>query len=155
MATGDCGACAEVKNCNRVVPWTKYPTLAFRLLCSIYDAIVSLGGGGAWDKIGFTALSNTPERILSVPGKFGGYYFYNPNQDEEAYIQVYDLLADAVPGTTPPTLVYGIPAGSAANVVTDRGINIENGLQIAATTTSTGGTANTLPLIADIYFEEE
>jgi hypothetical protein len=96
--------------------------------------------------------------ISAVAGKFGGYMIQNLNSTP-AYLQCFDTTAAVTLGTTVPTFVIPIPAngtpanGMAANVEFTVGINLANGLKVAATTTSTGATAVTTGLTGVILYK--
>lgn len=96
--------------------------------------------------------------ISAVAGRFGGYMLQNLNTTP-AYLQVFDLTAAVTLGTTTPTFVIPIPAnataanGLAANVEFTVGINLANGLKVAATTTATGSTAVSTGLTGVILYK--
>lgn len=87
-------------------------------------------------------LTNTASSVVSsVAATLEDYYIYNPNASV-AYVQIFDVAtAGAVTvGTTTPKWSIGIPATSAANI-SRLGLACANGIQVAATTAATNGTA--------------
>lgn len=108
---------------------------------------------GGWSKITAVAQTTTKKVVKASAGTWGGYYVYNPNASV-AYIQVFDLATGSVTlGTTAPDLVYGIPAGSAANLELANGVNMANAITLACTTTATGSTAPGTGLDLTLYFK--
>jgi hypothetical protein len=96
---------------------------------------------GGWSKITALAQTTTKKAVKASAGTFGGYYAYNPNATV-AYIQVFDVASASVTlGTTPPDLVFAIPATSAANLEITNGVNMATAMTLACTTTATGSTA--------------
>jgi hypothetical protein len=88
----------------------------------------------------YLAQTTTVRTVKTTPGSFKGYMVYNPNATV-AYIQMFDTAGAVTLGTTAPTFVIPIPATSGANVLTDDGITLSQGLKLACTTTATGSTA--------------
>lgn len=105
-----------------------------------------------WLSVTYSGQTNGKQVVRATAGKFGGYYYYNPNSSV-AYIQVFDALqaSDVTLGTTDPKATYGVPATSGANVELTRGLKIQNGIVIAVTTTAKGSTAPTTGLDLTIY----
>lgn len=105
-----------------------------------------------WNGVTYSGQTNGKQVVRSMAGKFGGYYYYNPNSSA-AYIQVFDALqaSDVTLGTTDPKGTFGVPATSAANVELTRGLKMQNGIVIAVTTTAKGSTAPTTGLDLTIY----
>lgn len=120
---------------------------------------------GGWSKFSTpknnsnTALTTTVVAVKSsAAGTFGGYYVSNPNTST-ACLQVFDVAtAGAVTlGTTRPDMVFCIPAATgnpgAANLEITNGVNMANGIQIAATTTASGLTAPSTGLDVTILYK--
>ncbi len=93
---------------------------------------------GGWSVSSQTALTSTAT-VSGAAGKFGGYMFTNTNTGV-AYIQVFDTTGAVTLGTTTPTFVVPVPAGSGANLEVTNGIAMASGIKVAATTTATGST---------------
>lgn len=109
---------------------------------------------GGWSK-SKKSLTNTVASVnSSAASAFGGYFFYNPNATE-IYIQVFDVAtAGAVTlGTTVADLVFGLPAGGAANIEIANGVAFANGIQVAATTTDTGSSAPASNVRCNFWFK--
>lgn len=104
-----------------------------------YDALV----------LPVASLSNTAVAIKSAPGPLLWLQCYNPNATV-AWVQFYDTVAAVTVGTTAPTKFFAFgPLQSSGFVYPDpiKGtLAAAAGIQVAATTTSKGGTAPTLPL---------
>lgn len=111
------------------------------------------GTTGGWSVSSQTALSNTKTQIKSSAGTFGGYMIYNPTV-AVAYVQVWDVAnASITVGTTAPTYVLSIPAGSAANLELTCGVNHATAINVAATTTPTGSTAPASALTCALFYK--
>lgn len=112
---------------------------------------VQAAQSGAWtvdvegDSVSSQTALTTVATVSGSAGTFHGGSFINLNS-APAYIQIFDTTGAVTLGTTTPTFVQPIPANSTAangaGFVFDlpRGINIVNGIKIAATTTPTGAT---------------
>lgn len=88
------------------------------------------------------SIGNTKTDIgtANTAGIVAGWYFYNPN-NSVAYVQVFNLQASAVTlGTTAPVYSIGVPALSAANLMSPTGITHSTAISIAVTTTRAGST---------------
>lgn len=105
----------------------------------------------SWLTTRHTALTNVAETVVLAAGHFGGYFVYNPNASA-AVLQLYDSAGTVVVGTTTPKCSFTIPAGAGANLEIIRSLYCTAGIQIAATTTATGGTAPASPLVANIWY---
>lgn len=102
---------------------------------------------------GSTALTNGAQVIKASAGKFGGYYFANPNT-VDAFVIVYNVAAASVTvGTTTPKLVFRVPAGAAANVEMLAGIPFDTAMSIAAASTAAGNGAPTTALDVMVYYK--
>lgn len=112
---------------------------------------------GGWTPYFANAVTTTAT-VSSAAGKFGGYMLINLNSSP-AYLQVFDTTGAVTLGTTAPTFVIPIPAnataanGLAANLELANGINIVNGIKIAATTTPNGATTVTVGLSGSIWYK--
>lgn len=88
------------------------------------------------------SIGNTVTNIgtANTAGIVAGWYFYNAN-NSVAYVQFFNLQASAVTlGTTAPVYSIGIPALSAANLMSPTGITHSTAISIAITTTRAGNT---------------
>jgi hypothetical protein len=108
---------------------------------------------GGWSKATALAQTTTKKAVKASAGTLGGYYAYNPNASV-AYIQVFDVASGSVTlGSTAPDLVFGIPAGSAANLEFTNGVNMATAITLACTTTATGSTAPSTGLDLTIVYK--
>lgn len=91
---------------------------------------------------GSSILVATAQVIKASAGKLYGYYAYNP-EAAVTFVHFYNTAAASVTvGTTNPLFTLAIPAGGAANLMSDIGITFSNaGWSCAATTTAGGNTA--------------
>lgn len=105
-----------------------------------------------WDTYLNGALSTTVQTVKASDGRFGGYYFFNPNTDP-VYIQIFDVSGTVTLGTTTPKLSFGVPKGGGANLEFLRGIPFANAIKIAATTTPTGSSAPSSAVLAEIFYK--
>ena len=88
------------------------------------------------------SIGNTVTNIgtANTAGIVAGWYIYNPN-NSVAYVQFFNLQASAVTlGTTAPVYSIGIPALSAANLMSPTGVAHSTAISIAVTTTRAGST---------------
>lgn len=109
-----------------------------------YDTVSGSGGLTAPGGIGVIPLKNSP-------GQLFGWYIFN-NNAVVVYANFYNLKSDTVtPGTTPPFMSFGIPAGLGANVPpSPRGINFSKSISFNFSTTRGGNAAP--PLTVDYNF---
>ena len=91
---------------------------------------------------GSSILVATAQAIKASAGKLYGYYAFNP-ENAVTFVHFYNTAAASVTvGTTAPLFTLAIPAGAAANLMSDIGITFSNaGWSCAATTTAGGLTA--------------
>lgn len=109
--------------------------------------------GGGWFIDSRTALTNTPVSVKSAAGTFGGYILFNPAA-AITYIQVFNVAVGSVTlGTTTPTFVIGIPAGSLANVEFPNGVAMSTAIVTAATTTATGSSAPATAAVMTTFYK--
>lgn len=101
----------------------------------------------------YTALTATAQVIKASAGNFYGYYIYNPNASA-TYVLIYNIAAASVTvGTSTATLVFCIPATSAANLSLSVPIPFSNaGWSIATATTGGGNTAPSTALEAMVFY---
>lgn len=105
-------------------------------------ALNSLSIAHASSADGATALTNSAQAIKASGGQLHGYYIYNPNAAAVAYVLFYNVAAASVTvGTTNPAFMLAIPAGGAANLSLERGINFSTAMSWAATSTADGNGA--------------
>ena len=98
-----------------------------------FDTFMASGSDGS------SILVATKQTIKASAGKLYGWYIYNP---EAAVTFVHFYNTDTVTvGTTAPLITLPIPAGAAANVMSDIGITFSAAISCAATTTAGGNTA--------------
>lgn len=91
-------------------------------------------------------------QVRSAPCVLRGWYIFNPNASV-SYVQIFDQpLNVVVVGTTVPNYVFGIPANSGANVLDSAGINFTLGMNVAATTTTTGSTSPANKVVVNFFF---
>lgn len=112
-----------------------------------------LGDNGAWQKRAFPSQTTTVQMVKPGPGVFGGYYVSNAANASSACLQVFDSTMTVTLGTTTPSMIYEIPAGSAANVEISQGVSMVNGIQIAVATTCSGNTAPGSGTNLTIYYK--
>lgn len=103
---------------------------------------------------GSTILVATAQVIKASAGQLYGYYLYNP-EAAVTFVHFYNTAQGSVTvGTTNPLFSLAIPAGSAANLMTDTGIPFSNaGWSIAATTTAGGNTAPGTGVSAVVWYK--
>lgn len=91
---------------------------------------------------GSSILVATAQVVKASAGQLFGYYAYNP-EAAVTFVHFYNVAAASVTvGTTNPQMTLAIPAGSAANLMSNIGITFSNaGWSVAATTTAGGNTA--------------
>jgi hypothetical protein len=115
------------------------------------NAAAAVAGGYSADFR--SALSTTVQSVKGSAGKLGGWYIYNPNASA-AFVQIFNVSSGSVTlGTTTPTLSLGVPATSAANLMSGEGVDFGTAISIAATTTATGNTAPGTGLVTNILFK--
>jgi hypothetical protein len=111
------------------------------------------GTTGGWSVSSQTALSSTKTEIKASSGTVGGYMIYNPNT-AVAHVQIWNVASGSITvGTTAPTYVLSIPAGSAANLELTCGVAHSTAINVAATTTPTGSTAPASPLVCAFFYK--
>lgn len=102
--------------------------------------VVALANSTNGYSVATGSIGNTKTDIgtANTAGVVAGWYFYNPN-NSVAYVQVFNLQASAVTlGTTAPTYSIGVPALSAANLMSPTGVTHSTAISIAVTTTRAG-----------------
>lgn len=99
-----------------------------------------------------TALAATVVTIAPSVTRLGAWQVFNPDPAAVAYVQLFNVAGAAavVLGTTVPTEVVGVAPRSSVVIpgVADYGL----GLKVAATTTPTGATAATTPVVLSARF---
>lgn len=101
-------------------------------------------------------IGNTKTDIgtANTAGIVAGWYIYNPN-NSVAYVQFFNLQASAVTlGSTAPFYSIGIPALSAANLISPTGITHSTAISIAVTTTRAGSTNVGSTVDYNIYYKQ-
>ena len=116
-------------------------------------ASITPSTGGGWSKAEYTAQTTTVQTVKGSAGIFGGYYISNAANSASSCLQVFDSSTTVTLGSTTPSMVYEIPANGAANVEIVNGVNMANGIKLAATTTCTGSTAPSSGLNITAYYK--
>ena len=106
-----------------------------------------------WEPTFQNALSTTPKLLNGATTHLAGWYLHNPS-NATAYVQFFDALTTSAVtlGSTTPTLSFGIPAGSSANLNTTS-IVFNSGVVVAATTTATGSSAPSTALECNFWYK--
>ncbi|HWR15160.1 MAG TPA: hypothetical protein VN577_10045 [Terriglobales bacterium] len=87
------------------------------------------------------SIGATKTQVKASAGQLFGWHIFNSNATT-VYVQIYDVAnASITVGTTTPTMSIGLPAGSAANVMTDTGTQFSTAINFACTLTRTGSGA--------------
>lgn len=116
---------------------------------------------GGWEPYalgGTNSALTSLQTVSSSAGKFGGYMTLINLNATPAYIQVFDSTGIVTLGTTPPTIIIAIPAnataanGFGANMELSNGIVINDGIQIAATTTANGDTTVSTGIVGTVLY---
>jgi hypothetical protein len=97
-----------------------------------------------------SALTNTAQTVIAAPHILDAYHIFNPSA-ATAYVQIYDTAGAVVVGTTVAVWSIGIKAGESVSM-NDVNLNFAAGIKVAATTTSTGGTAPGVALEANFSY---
>lgn len=96
-------------------------------------------------------LDETDEDVKASAGQLFGWYLYNDGA-AEVYVHLYNTTTPTV-GTTTPILTLPIPAGAAANMVSEIGIAFSTAISAAATTAFNGtGAPAANQVIANFLF---
>jgi hypothetical protein len=88
--------------------------------------------------LNIAALTNTPVAVKAKPGIVDRLFCVNANASL-VYVQFYDTNATVTPGTT--AAKFYVPLQASVQTIVNLGVNMFTGMQVAATTTPTGGTA--------------
>jgi hypothetical protein len=118
--------------------------------------VTSLATGSGGYSVSSSVLTNTVVNIgtANTPGVVSGWYIYNSN-NVVTYVQFFNTGSAAVTiGTTAPAYSIGIPALSAANLMSPTGIAHTTAISIAATTTRTGSTAPGTAIDMNIFYKQ-
>lgn len=112
-----------------------------------FDTFMASGSDGS------SILVATAQAVKASAGKVYGYYLYNP-EAAVTFVHFYNTASGSVTvGTTSPLFSLQIPAGSAANLMSDIGITFGTAITIAATTTAGGNTAPATGVSATIWYK--
>ena len=112
-----------------------------------FDTFMASGSDGS------SILVATDQTVKASAGKVYGYYIYNP-EAAVTFVHFYnDVIANVTVGTTPPQFTLAIPAGAAANLMSDIGITFGTAITVAATTTAGGNTAPATGASAVIWYK--
>lgn len=102
---------------------------------------------------GSSILVATAQAVKASAGKVYGYYLYNP-EAAVTFVHFYNTAQGSVTvGTTNPLFTLAIPAGSAANLMSEIGVTFGTAITIAATTTAGGNTAPATGVSAVIWYK--
>jgi hypothetical protein len=118
--------------------------------------VTSLATGSGGYSVTGSTLTNTVVNIgtPNTPGVVAGWYIYNSN-NSVTYVQFFNTGSAAVTiGTTAPVYSIGIPALSAANLMSPTGISHTTAISIAATTTRSGSTAPGTAIDMNIFYKQ-
>ena len=101
-------------------------------------------------------LDETEEEVKATAGQVFGWYIQNKNA-ATLFVKFYNATAaNTTVGTTTPVMTLPIPAGSAANAMSDIGIAFSTAITVAATTgvadADTGAPAAN-DLIINVYYK--
>lgn len=119
---------------------------------SIDIEVIPTLSGGEGISVATGSIGATVTQVKSTGGQVMGWYVFNSNT-VTVYMQVFNAIPTNVTlGTTAPYASYGIPAGSGANVLSERGIQFSTGISIAFTTTRSGSTAPTNTVDYNIFY---
>jgi hypothetical protein len=110
---------------------------------------------GGWTvATGSIAATKTDIGTANTAGCVGGWYFYNSNASV-AYVQFFNTQASGVTlGSTAPVYSLGIPAASAANLMSENGIQHSTAISIAVTTTRAGSTGPGATVDYNIWYKQ-
>ncbi len=101
----------------------------------------------------FAALVDTVQTVKNSAGSLTGWYLFN-GAATTCYMQIFDVSGAVTLGTTAPTLSFGIPAGSAANVAPGTaGITFANAIKVASTTTRAGAVPCTVGSDVNFWYK--
>lgn len=93
------------------------------------------------------AATNTLYAVKAAAGSVTSYTFQNPNATA-VYVQFFDLATGSVTlGTTTPKISIWVPANGAWDSEQATPITFTTAITVAVTTTATGSTAPTSPII--------
>lgn len=115
---------------------------------------IGLGKGSssnAYQKVKYAAQTTTVQTVKGSAGVLAGWFIYNPNASA-AYVQIFDTASAVTLGTTAPDIILPVPAGSAANVFSEVGVGMSNGIKLACTTTATGSSAPATGLDMTVFY---
>lgn len=102
---------------------------------------------------GSSILVATKQAVKASAGKVYGWFLYNP-EAAVTFVHFYDAGTGAVTvGTTNPLFSLPIPAGAAANVMSDIGITFGTAITVSATTTAGGSGAPATGVSAQIWYK--
>lgn len=126
-----------------------------RFLLALLGVLYSFTAGAQstdWFTYQNSALTNGVVTVKGSPGPLLGYICYNPNA-VAAYVQIFDSTTGVVLGTTVAKRVLQVPG------LTSTGLQTPNppfsgavGLQVAATSTSSGGAAPSSAISCEFYY---
>jgi hypothetical protein len=100
------------------------------------------GTSGGWSVYNGYGMVANVTTVKASAGQVGGWYIHNPGT-ATAYLQVFNTTSGVTLGTTSPTYIVAVPAGSAANLELTCGIAHSTGIQVACTSTATGNASPT------------
>lgn len=106
---------------------------------------------------GTNAALTALQTVASAAGRFGGFISIINLNSAPAYLQLFDTTATVTLGTTKPTMVIPVPSAAtpANGAIFSQLISVPlaNGLQIGATTTSSGATTVSTGLTGTLLYQ--
>lgn len=127
-----------------VLPWFTVGVVAM-----VYPAQAQIGVSSG-DSAKTASLLNVPVSVKAKPGIVDTVSCLNANPSP-VFLQFYDMTGAVTPGVTVPKFFVPIASGSA--ISTFLGMNMFSAIQVAATTTSSGGLAAPQPVQCSIGFK--
>lgn len=98
------------------------------------------------------SIGATVTSIKGSAGQLFGWYIGN-NNGTAIYVQIFDVASGSITlGTTAPKLSFMIPAGGAANVLHETGIQFSTAISFACTTTRAGNTASANTVDVNFFY---
>lgn len=107
-----------------------------------------------WSLALLHSLTNSVVQVKGAPGIFGGFWCSNPNVTT-TFLQVFDMAtAGAVSlSSTLPKMALAITSDTAEGEgPSSIGVEFLNGIQVAATTSATGGSAPSSAIDCTLFF---
>ena len=96
------------------------------------NSLAGTSGGSSVTKL-ISAASTNATSVKASAGQLDGWYLFNANAATR-YLKLYNKASAPTVGTDTPVMTIPIPAGAAANVCLDPGIDFTTGIALALTT---------------------